>query len=67
MDYRSHIKGIVHESNALIEKPPFVTFQLQNIIERNKCNCKVFFATMNFFFNYKVKNSNTTSQKQHSS
>jgi hypothetical protein len=55
MDYMSHIKGIVHENNTLIEKPPFVTmssitFQLQNIVERNKCSWGVLFATKKGFF-----------------
>jgi hypothetical protein len=60
MDYMSHIKGIVHENNTLIEKPPFVTmssitFQLQNIVERNKCSCKVFFVTTKYFFQIQTK------------
>jgi hypothetical protein len=39
MDYRSHIKGIVHESNALIEKPPFCNYVF-NYISTTKHNWK---------------------------
>jgi hypothetical protein len=32
-----------------------ITFQLQNIIERNKCNCRVLFATRKCFFQLQTK------------
>jgi hypothetical protein len=53
---------IISRKSCLFATTFPTTFQLKNIIENNKCSCKIFFATMKWFFELQTKKSINTSK-----